>query len=443
MNSASRVIWASATLLATGFVALLVIVGMTFHLAEGAQLEFDSTVASRDLATAAVQFRYALQAAESSQRGYLASNNEIYLAPYGTAKTLAYQELQKLTKYLGEEQKASPATQRLVVVLDQKFQEMDSTIALKRDGHDDEALAVLRTNRGKSLMDEANVFISSIIRNADARLTENVQAQKEGLFGLRKIISASAMMILLVVTATLAMIVAFARNLGRASNEVAMLNSDLERRVEERTVDLTAARNRAEVLLAEVNHRVGNSLALVASMVGLQARASESEETRMALSETQTRIAAIALVHKQLYGTGDVRNVALDSFLLNLLEQLEVSMRDTGHLASLKPHIASLSLPTDKSISLGVIAAEWVTNAFKYAYPGGGGEIRVSLTKDAAGLAELRVDDDGVGRMFEQKPQGTGLGTKLVNAMAASLGGHVEYVERLPGTSARLTLPTV
>ena len=295
-----------------------------------------------------------------------------------------------------------------MVVLDQKFQEMDVTIALKRDGRDAEALAVLRSNRGNALMDEANVFIYSIIRNADARLTENVQEQKDGLFILLKITSASAMVTQLVVAATMAMIVAFARNPGRARDEVALLNSDLERRVDERTVDLTVARDRAQVLLTEVNHRVGNSLALVASMVGLQARASKSVETRTALSETQTRSAAIALVQKQLHGSGEVRQVALDSFMSSLLEQLEASMRDTGHRASLKPDIAPLSMPTDKSVSLGVFAAEWVTNAFKYAYTGGAGEIRVSLNKGEAGSAELWVEDDGVGRSVGNPPFLTG-----------------------------------
>ena len=101
-------------------------------------------------------------------------------------------------------------------------------------------------------------------------------------------------------------------------------------------------------------------------------------------------------------------------------------MRDTGHHTFLKPDIAALSRPTEISVNLGVLAAEWVTNAFKYAYPGGMDEIRVLLIKDEAGSAELRGEDNGVGRSSHQKPQGPGLGTKLDNAMAASLDGHVE-----------------
>ena len=100
-----------------------------------------------------------------------------------------------------------------------------------------------------------------------------------------------------------------------------------------------------------------------------------------------------------------------------------------------------MTLPTDKSVSLGVIATEWVTNAFKYAYPRGSGEIRVSLKRLDEARAELLVEDDGVGRGADQLPQGTGLGTQLVNAMAASIGAQVEYLERHPGMTARLIIP--
>jgi two-component sensor histidine kinase len=94
-------------------------------------------------------------------------------------------------------------------------------------------------------------------------------------------------------------------------------------------------------------------------------------------------------------------------------------------------------------VSLGVIATEWFTNAFKYAYPHGSGEIRVSLKRLDEGRAELRVEDDGVGREAAKRPRGTGLGTQLVNAMAASIGGEVEYLKCAPGTTARLIIPAI
>ena len=82
---------------------------------------------------------------------------------------------------------------------------------------------------------------------------------------------------------------------------------------------------------------------------------------------------------------------------------------------------------------------EWVTNAFKYAYPGRSGEVRVRLRRLPDGRGELAVEDDGVGRSDDGSVKGTGLGTRIVKAMAASMGAEIEYLKRQPGTVARLT----
>ena len=105
---------------------------------------------------------------------------------------------------------------------------------------------------------------------------------------------------------------------------------------------------------------------------------------------------------------------------------------------SLTYALAPLKLATDASINLGVIVTELVTNGFKYAYPHGSGEIRVYLTEMPDEQAELRVEDDGVGRAEGAPAKGTGLGTRIVTSMAASLGGNIEYQARQPGTAARL-----
>ena len=100
-----------------------------------------------------------------------------------------------------------------------------------------------------------------------------------------------------------------------------------------------------------------------------------------------------------------------------------------------------MRLRTDASINLGVVVTEWVTNAFKYAYPDRAGEVRVRLKHLPEENGELIVEDDGVGRGGGGAARGTGLGTKLVTAMAHSMGAEVEYLERRPGTAARLVFP--
>jgi two-component sensor histidine kinase len=167
----------------------------------------------------------------------------------------------------------------------------------------------------------------------------------------------------------------------------------------------------------------------------------QNQDAKDALAETEARIHAISDVHKRLYSSGDVRLVALDEYLSDLLRNLQNSMQNEGHGASLDYHLEPLTLPTDSSINLGVVLTEWVTNAFKYAYPQRRGEVRVTLKRLADGRGELLVEDDGVGRIDGGAIKGTGLGTRLVKAMAGNLGGTIDYLARQPGTLARLTFP--
>jgi two-component sensor histidine kinase len=176
----------------------------------------------------------------------------------------------------------------------------------------------------------------------------------------------------------------------------------------------------------------------VASLVRLQTTAVRDLAAKEALTETQARISAVSLVHRSLYTTGDARFVSLDEYLRSLLDHLETSMRVDGHTASLHHEIEPIRLRTDASISLGVVMTEWVTNAFKYAYPDRPGEIRIRLKRTPEGQVELTVEDDGIGRSDHLPVKGTGLGTRIVNAMAATMKAQIQYLKAEPGTAARL-----
>lgn len=440
MSFAGRsVVLSTISLLAIGFLTLLGIVATTLWLNERAQTYFRDVIEARDTRGSAVELRSALQAAEASQRGFVATGNEIYLAPYDTAKAHAAAELERLKKTLAPYPQYQQLLQRLSAVVSDKTDEMDRTISLKSQLKDDEALAVVRTNRGKALMDEANVFLTGIIQATDERLTTGVEEQRANAAMLRWVSMVGAVVIILVVTGVTITVLRYTREIAQARDEVRLLAASLEQRVELRTADLARARDRAEVLLKEVNHRVANSLSLVSSMVALQSNAVTDRSAKQALGETQARILAISLVHKRLYSSGDVRFVALDEYLASLLEQLETSMRGQGHGASLHYDLEQIRLPTDNTINLAVVATEWVTNAFKYAYPEKPGEIRVKLRNLPDGRVELAVEDDGVGRRDDEEAKGTGLGSRIVTAMASTMGAQVEYRERRPGLAASLT----
>ncbi len=429
--------------LTIGFLALIVIVGTTIWLVKRGNSLFEQSELQRTIRITAVDLRDHLRTAESSERGFLLTSNEIYLAPYDTAKTQARQELDDLGRMVAPDAPNRAMLPRLSEAVGEKIAEMDSSIAFKSSGHDADAMALLQRNRGKALMDEINVFLYGAILSADESSALNSAEQQRNASLLRWISEGAAVVIVLVVFVVAFTVYRNSRDLKLARDEVRAVNLTLEERVKARTTDLAMARERAEVLLAEVNHRVANSLQLVAALVRMQARSVTDTAAKDALRETQSRIDAISLIHKSLYTSGDVTNVALNDYLGAMLGNLETAMKKDGHTAILKCYLEPISLRTDASVSLGVAVQELVTNAFKYAYPDDKpGEVRVRLKKLDDGKAELTVEDDGVGIMPKSAAAGTGLGSKIIQTMASALKTQVEYINLRPGTAARLVLTT-
>ena len=205
--------------------------------------------------------------------------------------------------------------------------------------------------------------------------------------------------------------------------------------------EIRLGKERAEALLAEVNHRVANSLALVASLLRLQISGARSDEVKAELAETQARITAIAGMHRSLYTSDDVSRVELDRYLNRLTVELYSSLHSAEKPLRLLLDADPISLNADKAVSVGMIVTELVTNAFKYAYPSGqSGDIRVSLKTTEDGEALLRVEDDGIGIDQHGTPKGTGLGSRIVKSMASTLGDGLRYLDGVQGTVAEVPL---
>jgi len=210
---------------------------------------------------------------------------------------------------------------------------------------------------------------------------------------------------------------------------------------EQAEIRLRESHERLEAMLHEVNHRVANSLQLVSAFVYMQARSVGNEEARAALGDTQRRIAAIAQVHRRLYTGDSVNQVDMVEYLGSLLADLEETWSTPESPRTMSLSAEPLALVTDKAVAVGVIVNELVSNACKYAYgPNEAGEVRVEL-KPEGDLIRLTIEDDGVGMPADGAVKGTGLGSKLISAMAATLKSTVEYDPVHKGARATLLMP--
>ena len=169
---------------------------------------------------------------------------------------------------------------------------------------------------------------------------------------------------------------------------------------------------------------------------------------RLSLAFAFSLAALPALAHHPMGGTTPT------TFMQGLLSGIGHPILGLDHLAALIAELSAtwstadrprdlrlaaepLRLPTDRAVSLGVIVTELVSNACKYAYPDGAGEVRVALTRDGDARFRLSVEDDGIG-IVDAAPKGTGVGTRLIRAMAQSLDSVVEYDPAHRGTRAVL-----
>ena len=187
-----------------------------------------------------------------------------------------------------------------------------------------------------------------------------------------------------------------------------------------------------EMLLREVNHRVGNSLQIIASLLHLQANSSTQDDVKAALTNAMGRVAAVAQVHRRLYTSHDLKSVLLNQYLDALLEDLRRSA-EGNRMSRLTLAAEPIEIDPDRAVAIGIIVNELVMNAVKYAYPDGAGPIHVVLNAQDDNVV-LSIADDGVGLNVRTDPRSTGMGQHIVTAMAAKLDASVERDSAHPGT---------
>jgi two-component sensor histidine kinase len=199
-----------------------------------------------------------------------------------------------------------------------------------------------------------------------------------------------------------------------------------------------------DVLLEELEHRIANSLQIIASIILMKARTVHSEETRLHLQDAHKRVMSIAAVQRQLHASGATGSIEIAPYLSKLCETLATSMIGDTRPISLKVVGAGGSATSRQAESLGLIVTELVMNALKHAFPDEKVEGQIIVAYDVDGTNwKLSVSDNWIGRpdgVFAQPK--TGLGTGIVKALSQQLNAQVETLAGPSGTTISITHAT-
>jgi PAS domain S-box-containing protein len=188
------------------------------------------------------------------------------------------------------------------------------------------------------------------------------------------------------------------------------------------------------VLLQELQHRVGNSLQIIASVLMQSARKTQSEETRAHLHEAHQRVMSIAAMQKQL-AASSISDVELRPYFTTLCRNIGAAMIQDHNRLSLEVRSDEIKVSSDMSVSLGLIVTELVINALKHAFPDNRhGKIVVDYYTNGAAWT-LSVVDNGIGMPKGAETPKAGLGTSIVRALTQQLQAHIKVADSKPGTS--------
>jgi two-component system, sensor histidine kinase PdtaS len=189
------------------------------------------------------------------------------------------------------------------------------------------------------------------------------------------------------------------------------------------------------ILLQELQHRVANSLQIVASVLMQSARRVQSDEARVHLTDAHSRVMSIATLQQQLT-VSRLGEVELRPYLTALCQSIAASMIHDKAKITLDVTIDDSIALAEVSVSIGLIVTELAINALKHAFPGRtrGGNIHVDYATQGTGWT-LTVKDDGVGMPDGNDKAVPGLGSSIVAALARQLGATVRVTDANPGTA--------
>ena len=468
--------------LTAGAAVLLAIVAASTWLAARTDDHATAAARNRELRIAAGSILTTMLEAETGQRGFLLTGEPGYLAPYEGAFPRIQTGLDRLRQLTAVDRAAADTIARLQGLVDAKFDEMKRTVELSSAGQRAEALEIVRSDLGKTVMDGIRDLLGELGGQAEARVGQLLDGLNTAARALMWTTVAGGALIALFVAAALWTLSRYTGEVVAARRQVATLNADLEQRVEERTADLARANDEIQRFAYIVSHDLRAPLVNVMGFtseleVGTEAlqRYVGAEQPDQALAEEARRAVDEDLPEAVRFIRASTSKMdRLINAILKLSREGRRELRperiDLGRLlaaaaASVQHQLDNAGarieiedrMPAIRSdrLALEQVFGNLVDNAVKYLSPDRPGLIRIGA-EDKRNRLEITVSDNGRGidprdheRIFElfrragdQDKPGEGIGLAHVRALVRRLGGDITVKSRAgEGAAFKIDLP--
>jgi two-component sensor histidine kinase len=224
---------------------------------------------------------------------------------------------------------------------------------------------------------------------------------------------------------------------------VAIFTIAFLRRTQKKSEFLGTSLRQRELLLSEIHHRVKNNLAIVSSLLSLQAENTQEAEAIEVLNKSQARITSISDVHEMLYKTDNFSDISLKNYIETMFSRI-ASLYSGSDRIDLILKCEDIDVSSQKGVSLGLLLNELITNSFKHAFNShDDGKIYLDIGRSNNGLS-IAYRDNGFGAP-EGKLDGTdasgSIGLLLINALLAQLEATVDWEQSEKGFSLKFSFP--
>lgn len=475
---------ATILLLITGAAALLAIVGMSLWLVERTTDYSGDVVREQETRAGTSTLLAMVQASEAGQRGYIITRDRTYLEPYERVYARIPSQIEWLrTRYpTGSPERAD--IERLDGLVSAKLKELAETIVLVEGGRTDDAVALIRTDAGKTMMDAADRILRGLLASVDHNIRQSIAATRSNATALTWVVIAGALMIALVAGGSLWISLRHTRDLVAARQEVEQLNFSLEERVADRTSELARANDEIQRFAYIISHDLraplvnvmGFTSELEVCLATIQGYFEVTEAAAPADTAAEARtvvfddlpealrfirsstarmdrlINAILRLSREGRRTLNAEPVDMGALLESAASSIQHQVQESGGSIVVEkpmPNILADRLAVEQ------VFGNLVDNAVKYLEPGRPGRIVIRGHAQGSRLV-FEVEDNGRGiapqdheRIFElfrrsgtQDRPGEGIGLAHVRTLARRMGGDVTVNSELGhGTVFQVILP--